>query len=242
MRTHVLRLAAGAALAGSTIAAILPGFVLATVTGGCQVTGTSTSGGSVDLTSAAEWHLKKSDVAGGSGTAPSEQTAASVSAYGLGLGLPIANGSGDGGTEGAVQGVSVEPYASLGARFLVAGQSAGEGGGCQGQVLIIIDDVNPAMTALGGGGILAAVLGALVLLGTARLGGGIPSRAAGLLFGFIGGVGLALALEQFGVLDPRSFIGLVIAIAGAVLGVLVPGTLHRKPASPTAPPEPAPAA
>ena len=217
------------------LALVVPAMAAATVDGGCQVTGTSTSGGSIDLTNAAEWHLKKSDVAGGSGTAPSEQTAATVSAYALGLSLPIASGSGDGGTEGSVQGVSVESYAVLGARFTVGGSSVGEGGGCSGQVVIIIDDVNPLTTVLGGGGVAAAVVGLLVLLAAMFRGGGIGSRLIGAIFGALGGAGLGLALAQFGILDATSLIGLAIVVVAAVLGLLVPGLLHRgAPQLPTA--------
>ena len=205
------------------LACAIPAAVAATVTGGCQVQGTSTSGGTIDLTTAKEWHLLKDDIAGGSGTSPVDQTAASVGAYALGLQLPVASGSGNGGKSGSVEGVSVAAFSALGQRFVVAGKSDS----CNGQVLILIDDVNPAMTALGGGGIGALVLGALVLLGTMFLGGGILSRIVGVLFGALGGVGLALALEQFGILDPTSFIGLVIAIIGAVLGALLPGTFHK---------------
>ena len=205
------------------LACAIPAAVAATVTGGCQVQGTSTSGGTIDLTTAKEWHLKKDDVAGGSGTSPVDQTAASVGAYALGLQLPVASGSGDGGKSGSVEGVSVAAYSALGQRFVVAGKSDS----CSGQVVIIIDDVNPAMTALGGGGIGALVLGALVLLGTMFLGGGILSRIVGILFGALGGVGLALALEQFGIIDPTSFIGLIIAVVGAVLGAILPGTFHK---------------
>ncbi len=205
------------------LACAIPAAVAATVTGGCQVEGTSTSGGTIDLTTAKEWHLKKDDIAGGSGTSLADQTSASVGAYALGLQLPIASGSGNGGTSGSVEGVSVAAYSALGQRFVVAGKS----NDCSGQVVIIIDDVNPAMTALGGGGIGALVVGLLVLLGTMLLGGGILSRIVGLVFGILAGLGLALALEQFGILDPTTFIGLGIAIAGGVLGLILPGTLHR---------------
>jgi hypothetical protein len=223
MRPSARRIAASI-LVPIALAGAVPAMVAATVTGGCQVTGTSSSGGSIDLTTAAEWHLRKDDVAGGTGTAPSDQTAASVGAYALGLLLPVASGSGDGGTEGSVQGVSVAAYSALGARFLVAGKSDS----CSGQVLIIIDDVNPALTVLGGGGIAALVVGALVLLGTMVFGGGILSRIVGLVFGALGGIGLGLALTQFGILDASSWIGLAIVAAGALLGILLPGTLHRR--------------
>ena len=222
MRSSTRRIV-GSILFLIALACAIPAAVAATVTGGCEVQGTSTSGGTIDLTTAKEWHLKKDDIAGGSGTSPVDQTAASVGAYALGLQLPVASGSGDGGTSGSVQGVSVAAYSALGQRFVVAGKSDS----CSGQVLIIIDDVNPIMTALGGGGIGALVVGALVVLGTMFLGGGILSRIVGVLFGALGGVGLALALEQFGILDPTSFIGLVIAVIGAVLGLILPGTFHK---------------
>lgn len=207
----------------------IPAVAMATVTGGCQVTGSSSSSGTIDLTTAAEWHLKSTDVAGGTGTAPSKQTAASVGAYALGLQIPIASGSGDGGTTGEVQGVSVSAFTALGARFTVAGSSTGEGGGCTGEVRIIIDDVNPLLTVFGGGGIAAAIIGALVLLLTMLNGGGFGSRIVGLLFGALGGLGLALALEQFGILDPTALIGLAILGVAAVLGLLLPGLLNRGP-------------
>ncbi len=213
------------------LALAIPAVAGATVTGGCQVTGTSTSGGTIDLTTAAEWHLQSTDIAGGSGTAPSEQTAASVGAYALGLQLPIASGSGDGGTTGEVQGVSVSAFTALGARFTVAGSSTGEGGGCSGEVLIIIDDVNPLLTVFGGGGVAVAVIGALVLLLTMLNGGGFGSRIVGLVFGALGGLGLALALEQFGILDPTTLVGLAILGVAAVLGLLLPGLLNRGPKS-----------
>ncbi len=168
-------------------------------------------------------------MAGGSGTAPSKQTAASVGAYALGLQLPIASGSGDGGTTGEVQGVSVAAFTALGARFTVAGSSSGEGGGCSGEVRIIIDDVNPLLTVFGGGGVAAAIVGALVLLLTMLNGGGIGSRIVGLIFGALGGLGLALAAEQFGILDPTTLAGLVILVVAAVLGLLLPGILNRGP-------------
>ena len=228
MRTFLYRrLVAPLLIAALAIA--FPVVASATVDGGCKVTGTSTSTGAVDLTTAAEWHLKSTDVAGGNGTAPSKQTSASVGAYALGLQLPIASGSGDGDTAGSIEGVSVSAYSALGARFTVAGSSTGEGGGCSGQVKIILDDVNPLLTAFGGGGAALAIVGMIVLLLTAMNGGGIGSRILGLLFGAVGGAGLGLALEQFGIVDPTTFIGLLILALGAVLGLIVPGLLNRAP-------------
>jgi hypothetical protein len=193
------------------------GVAAATVSGGCTVTGTSTSG-TVDLTTAAEWHLQRSDVAGGNGTAPTEQTAASVSVHTLGLALPIASGEGDGDTAGSVSGVSVEPFALVAKRWTVSGSSDS----CSGTVLVIIDDVEPYMTATGGGGILAALIGGGLMLATSR-GSGVGSKILGALFGGIAGLGLAVALEQYGVVDPTTFVGLGIVGIGLVVGFLVGG-------------------
>jgi hypothetical protein len=213
-----------AAVAGAVLAAMLvvPPPVGATVTGGCQVQGSATSTGTIDLTGAATWHLLSSDVAGGSGTAPSEQKAASVSAYALGLALPVASGSGEGDTQGSVSGVAVSAYAALGRRFVVAGSSDS----CSGQIEIILDDVNPLLTALGGGGIAAAIIGLLLVLAGTRM-SGAGGTILGLVAGALGGLGLALALEQFGVTDPRSFVGLGILIVAAVIGLLLGGRLAK---------------
>jgi hypothetical protein len=87
--------------------------------------------------------------------------------------------------------------------------------------------VNPLLTVFGGGGIALAIVAALVLVLAMVNGGGIGSRILGLVFGALGGAGLGLALEQFGILDPTTLIGLVILVIGAVLGLVLPGLLNR---------------
>ena len=192
--------------------------------GTCQATGTATSGGA-DLTTDTEWHMQSTDVAGGSGTASAKQTSAQVGAYALGLSLPIASGSGDGDTAGAVGGINVAPYAVLGARFTVSGSSVGEDGGCAGHITIILDDVNPLLTVLGGGGIVLALIGLLAIVLGARSSGGMGARILAAIFGGLGGAGLGVALEQFGILDPTSFVGLGIAIVGLLLGFILAGRM-----------------
>jgi len=218
------RLAFGAAAMLAVLA--VPMGASATVTNGCTAEGHSTSS-SANITTDTEWHLRRDDVAGGSGTAPTNMTRASVAAYALGLALPIAGGESkpgdDGDTAGSVDGVSVSTYAILGKRFVVGGSASGPGGSCSGQILIVLDDVDPLFTLLGGGGILIAVVALLILIGLSRGGGGCLPRIVGGAFGLLGGTGAALAGEQFGFLDPTQLIGLVIAIAGAVVGFLVPG-------------------
>jgi len=153
--------------------------------------------------------------------------AGSVAARALGLSLPIASGSGDGDTAGSVEGVSVATYAVLGARFLVSGSASGDSGSCAGQIEIILDDVNPLLTLLGGGGLVLALIGLLAVLMGARSGGGMGARILAAIFGGLGGAGLGLALEQFAVLDPTSFVGLGLAIVGLLLGFILAGRMGR---------------
>lgn len=226
MRTSVRRLIASATVAAVLVAVALPAIAFGTITGGCTATGTSTSGGTIDLAAATEWHVKSTDTIGGSGSAPSPQTSASVGAYALGLAIPIASGSGNGQTSGSVDGLAMSTFSLLGARFMLQGTSTAAGGGCSGQVLLVIDDVNPLFTALGGGGAAVAAVGAVILLAAMRMGGGFGSRLAGLLFGAVGGAGLGLSLAQFGILDAASIAGLAIAVGGGVVGLVTPGLLH----------------
>jgi hypothetical protein len=197
-----------------------PGTAAATIRGGCTGTGTATSS-TVDLTTATEWHVKKDDVGGGTGQSPSKVKSASVGASALGISIPIASGtSKDGETQGSVSGVSVSLFAALGARFVVSGSADN---GCSGEITIIIDDVNPLLTLLGGGGLLIALLALLVVLAMTRGSSGLMRRLVDAFFGLIGGVGLSLALEQFGVLDPTELIGLLIAIGTAIIAFLTCG-------------------
>ncbi|HXG25968.1 MAG TPA: hypothetical protein VNL94_03835 [Candidatus Binatia bacterium] len=126
----------------------------------------------------------------------------------------------EGETSGSVSGVSASYLAVLGARFTVAGRADN---GCAGSITIIIDDVNPLLTVLGGGGLLLALVGALVVLAAMRGEAGVGKRIVSAIFGLLGGVGAALAAEQFRLLDPTQPIGLIIAIAAAVIGLLTAG-------------------
>ena len=190
--------------ATGTLLLLLTSPVLATIEPPCSGTGTSTSGGEIDLTTATEWHLLSTDIAGGHGESTVEMKAGSVAAHALGLSLPIASDSGDGDTAGSVQGVSVAPFAVLGQRFLVSGSASGDSGSCSGEITIILDDVNPLTTVLGGGGVLVGVVGAAAIVLGARSGGGLGSRLLATVFGALGGAGLGLAGEQFGILDPAT--------------------------------------
>jgi hypothetical protein len=216
----VRRLGAGVALVALLMA--FPAAAGATIRDGCTGEGHSTSS-SANLTTDTVWHLLKADIAGGSGTAPGKIHSASVSAYALGIPIPIASGTSDEGkTAGSVEGVNVATYAVLGHRFVVGGSASGDVK-CSGEIDIIIDDVNPLLTVLGGGGTILAIIGLIALLLFARSKGGCAYRVLSGFLCSLGGLGGALALEQFGVIDPTSFIGLFILIGAGVLGFVTCG-------------------
>jgi hypothetical protein len=218
------RSAVGAAIVMLLLA--YPGSVAATIAGGCTGEGHSTSS-SADLTTDTIWHLERDDVAGGSGTSPAVMHSATVSAYGLGLGIPIAGGtSEEGKTEGSVDGVQVSTYAVLGRQFVVAGSASGDAQ-CTGQILIIIDDVQAVFTVLGGGGLLLGILALLGMLLFARGERGIGNRVVSALLGALAGIGFGLSGEQFDLLDPTQPIGLYLVIGLAVVGFLTAGMLGR---------------
>jgi hypothetical protein len=216
-------------LVAAALAALVPAAALATVSGGCTAEGHATSGG-VDLTTATVWHIRSTDVGGGSGTAPVKMTSAQVAAYGLGIPVPIAGGvDPEGGTAGSVEGVAASNFALLGKIFVIAGSASGDGY-CSGQVTIIIDDVNPLLTLLGGGGLILLILGLIVVFIGARSDGGCLMQILDALFGGLGGAGLGLTLEQLGILDPTVPFGLGLALLLAILGFLATGRLHPREA------------
>lgn len=233
MSESLVRRIAGFALIGSLVLAF-PAVAGATTTELCSATGHSTGSAGVNITTATEWHLLSTDLAGGEGTSTVPMKTATVAAYAFGgLSIPIAGGTGDGKTAGSVDGVEVLTYARLGARFYVAGSASGDGGSCSGSIVIILDDVNALTTLLGGGGIALFVIALVVMIFGARSGGGCLWLLIDGLFGAAGGAGLALALTQFGLLDPTQVYGLAFPVVGAVAGFGTCGRMHRTP-TPTA--------
>ena len=231
MRTSILR-RTGAMLATGSLFLLLASPAIATISSPCSGTGTSTSGGEIDLTTATEWHLKSTDSAGGGGQSTVEMTSATVFARALGLSIPIAGGSGDGDTTGSVSNVSVTTFALLGQRFVVSGSASGDGASCSLSIVVIIDDVNPLLTAFGGGGLVVALIGLLAIAMGARSSAGMAGRLLVAIVGGLGGAGLGLALEQFGVLDPTSFVGLGLVILGLALGFVLHGRMAPRPLMP----------
>lgn len=188
-----------AALALAWLAALLAATTApaaATVRGGCTAQGTSTSGGEIDLTSNAVWYVRSTDTIQLFGQAPTGQTAATVRATAFGFAIPIGSGTADPSTAAESDTFEIEALAILGRVFLISGASTGPAGGCDGEVLLIIEDVNPILTVLGGGGII------LILVGLAGLGWAVRNptplirRGIGVIGLVLTGVGISLVLQQ----------------------------------------------
>lgn len=186
------------ALAAVTTALLLalPASTAATIEGGCTATGTSTSGGPVDLTTSGVWHLRSTDQISVVGEAAFEQTEGSASAYALGFAIPISSGRSEGERSFRSDTYDVALFALLGRVFVVAGSTTGPFHTCSGQVEIVIDDVNPFLTVLGGGGLAALLLGLLGVLWALRRATSARRRAVGLFALALVGAGLALVLQQ----------------------------------------------
>jgi hypothetical protein len=127
--------------------------------GACSVTGTSTSGGSVDLLATPVWHLRSTDQVTVTAVADSPQADVFVSVYAFGYAIPVANGSSSGGETVAEADYDVATLARIGRIFVAAGSSSGPFGACGGDVVVVLDDVSPLGTALGIGSVGASVLG-----------------------------------------------------------------------------------
>jgi len=214
----------GLGVAVAMLALVLIGATpaLGVVTGGCTAKATGTKSGAIDLTTQGEWHVRSDDIVSGSGTAPTDQTFVTISAYVLGIPVPIvrATGKGKDGTAGPYE---ISIYRWMARTIAVSGSSDN----CSGSVTLIIDDVNPFATAFGGGGVVLGVLGLLGLLGAARGQGGAGGRFYGLIAGALAGLGFGLTLQEVGTLDPRSLVGLAVPAGGAVLGLIVAGMFRR---------------
>jgi hypothetical protein len=224
----------GLAVAGLLLA--LPAAVAADVGGGCTLIATSTSGGSIDLTTATVWHVKSTDRISGSGSAPAAQYHATVDASLLGLAIPIATGVEDGGaTHADSTEYDVADFVLLGRVFQISGDSTGAHQGCTGAIQVVIDDVNPLLTALGGGGAAGALVGLLGLVWVVRRPASSRRMLLALPFGGLVGAGGTLVLQQTsdpGLAPAASFArsAFVDAVAGPAQVALDPGILIQSAA------------
>lgn len=210
---------AGVVCLAAILLILVPIGASASVSGGCQVTGTASKSGTTDLTSADIWHLRSDDVVRGSATYPS-QTYVHVYALIFGIPIPVYSSNGK-DTKGSAGPFDVSDYSRYTRVFAAGGASDT----CTGAVLIIIDDQSPFTNAAG---LLGLILAAIGLIGLAMLlfggsgSGGCGSIFFGVLAGLLAGLGGALIAAEAGLIDPRNIAGLVVIGVGVVVGLLIP--------------------
>ena len=183
---------------------LLPAAATATVRGGCEAQGTSTSGGELNLTTNAVWHLRSTDTIQLFGQAASPQTAATVRATAFGFAIPLGGGTADPSTEAESGTFQVSNFALLGRVFLISGESTGPGPGCDGEIQVVIDDVNPLLTALGGGALVATLIGLVGLAWAVRRPDSFVRLGTGLVSMGLIGIGISVLLQQISNGSPAS--------------------------------------
>jgi hypothetical protein len=194
----------------------------ARVSGGCTATATASHSGSVDLTTATVWHVTDADVISGQAKSPNPQRSAQLKVVIFGVGLPLLDRQGN-STTGSAGPYRIADYDHYSRVLSVAGTSTS----CDGAILIIVDDVAPFATWAGILGLIATVLGLIGLFASLFLQPAGSSRVVGVVVGILAGFGVGLLLQEAAVLDPANALGLAFPVAGAVIGLVVPGALRR---------------
>jgi hypothetical protein len=190
----------------------------ARVSGGCIASATATRSGSIDLTTATVWHVTDTDVISGEARSPSLQRSAQLKVVIFGVGLPLLDRQGN-STTGAAGPYRIADYDHYSRVLSVAGTSTN----CDGGILIIVDDVAPLATWAGILGLIATLLGLIGLTASLFLQPAGSSRVVGMIVGFLAGLGVGLLLQETAALDPANSLGLAFPVAGAVIGLIVPG-------------------
>jgi len=205
-----------------TALVVLPAATQASVRGGCTATATASKSGSIDLASASTWHVRDADVVNGQATAPTSQTSAHLKVLLFGIGLPLLDKQGN-----SVSGVA-GPY-RIGDydRYTRVLSIAGTSNTCDGNVMIVVDDVAPLATWAGVIGLIAAVLGIIGLIATMGQFPNGSARFVAMVVGLVAGLGVGLLLQETAILDPGNFLGLLLPLGGAVLGLILTGTAYR---------------
>ena len=198
----------------------------ARVSGGCTATATASKSGSVDLTTATVWHVTDADVISGEAKSPGSQKSAQLKVVIFGVGLPLLDRQGN-STTGAAGPYRIADYDHYSRVLSVAGTSTS----CDGAILIIVDDIAPLTTWAGILGLIATVLGLIGLIASLFLQPAGSSRVVGMIVGFLAGLGVGLLLQEAATLDPANPLGLALPVAGAVVGLVVPGVFSRRRAA-----------
>jgi len=201
----------------------------ATVSGGCTATATASKSGAIDLAVASRWHVEDADVLNGQATAPTPQKSAQLKVLLFGIGLPLLDkqGSSVSGVAGPYRIADYDRYTRV---LAVAGTS----NTCDGNILIIVDDVAPLSTWAGIIGLIAAVLGIIGLAATMFQFPSGSARVVGMIVGLVAGLGIGLLLQQGAILDPANFLGLLLPGGAAILGLIFPGVAYRGRIAPPA--------
>ncbi len=232
LRPHGLRRVAR--LAGVALLVLIgllaaPVFAQATVSGGCTATATASKSGPIDLAVASTWHVKDADVLNGQATAPTAQKSAQLKVLLFGIGLPLLDKQGN-SVSGAAGPYRIADYDHYTRVLAVAGTS----NTCDGNILIIVDDVAPLSTWAGILGVIAAVLGIIGMVATLFQFPSGSARVVGMIVGLVAGLGIGLLLQEGAILDPANFLGLLLPGGGAVLGLILPGIAYRGRVAPPA--------
>jgi hypothetical protein len=201
----------------------------ATVRGGCTATATASKSGAIDLTVASNWHVKDADVLNGQATAPTPQKFAQLKVLLFGIGLPLLDKQGN-SVSGAAGPYLIADYDRYTRVLAVAGTS----NTCDGNILIIVDDVAPLSTWAGVLGVIAAVLGIIGLVATMFQFPSGSARVVGMIVGLVAGLGIGLVLQQVAILDPANFLGVLLPGGAAILGLILPGIAYRGRIAPPA--------
>ena len=219
--------AAGATMLALTALVVVPAAAHATVRGGCTATATASKSGTIDLSQASTWHVRDADVLNGQATAPTAQTSAQLKVLLFGIGLPLLDKQGNtlSGTAGPYRIGDYDRYTRV---LSVAGTS----NTCDGNILVIVDDIAPLSTWAGIIGLIAALLGIIGLVATMGQFPNGSARFVGMVVGLVAGLGVGLLLQETAILDPGNFLGLLLPGGGAVLGLVVTGITYRGSAAP----------
>lgn len=190
---------------------------------GCTATAAASKSGAVDLSAATTWHVKDADVISGQANAPTAQNSAQLKVFLFGVGLPLLDQTGS-STTGSAGPYRISDYDRYTRVLSVGGTSTS----CNGNVLVIVDDVAPLATWAGILGLIATVLGLIGLIASLFQFPSGSARIVSMVVGVVAGLGVGLLLQQTAILDPANIFGLLLPIGGAFVGLIVPGLAHRK--------------
>lgn len=190
---------------------------------GCHATATASKSGTVDLATTSTWHVTDADVINGQANAPTSQNFGQLKVLFFGIGLPLLD------TKGNAASASAGPYRiSDYDRYTRVLSVGGTSNTCNGNVMIVVDDVAPLATWAGIIGLIALALGLIGLIASMFQVPTGSARIVSLVVGVVAGLGLGLLLQQAAILDPANILGLLLPVGGAVVGLIVPGLAHGR--------------